>query len=246
VPQPTPTPDPAPTGSITIIRHGEKPSDANDHTLAPKGHLRADALPGFFTSGKVPQPTWVFASKGNTTSQRMVQTARPTVDLLHVPLDTSLDSENAVSATAKLLVAKAKAGETVLAVLEHSAIPGVAAELVKALGGTWATKPPKDWADSDFATAWVFAPGGRFSVVQEAVLPGDKGYQPPAPPSPSPAPSVPPAPVPAPPVEVPAPSPAPPPVTEPDPVPSWPTPSPVPAQPSLWEQIVAWFRRYFG
>lgn len=183
VPVPTPTPTPTPTpvpgsgpGPIIIIRHGEKPADANDHTLSPKGQQRAHALPPLFTNPRADlhRPTWVFASKGDTTSMRMVQTAQPTVDALHVPLDTRYDVENAVNLTAKLLVDKAKAGETVLAVIEHSAIPA----LLKAVGQllNCKDKTMTDYPSGRFDLGAKFV-GGRYSEFNESVLSGDVGYK---------------------------------------------------------------------
>ncbi|HEY9417648.1 MAG TPA: polysaccharide lyase family 7 protein, partial [Pseudonocardia sp.] len=123
----TPQPVPAITPTIMIIRHGEKPASKDDHTLSPKGQQRALAIRdrGLFTTPRVDlyRPTYVFSSKGQTTSMRMLQTAQPTAEALHLPIDTSLDTENAVDATAKLLVKQARAGQVVLAVLEHSAVP---------------------------------------------------------------------------------------------------------------------------
>lgn len=171
--------------TLMILRHANKPANKNDHTLSAEGRKRAAALPPLFTAPRPDlfKPTYIFASKGNTSSLRMVQTALPTAAALGLEIDTSLDSENAVSSTAKLLVAKAKAGEVVLAVLEHSCIAAVAAELVKQLGGRWNAKPPKTWSDSDFSTILKFVGDGKgnwtFSETDEGVLPDDPGYVPP-------------------------------------------------------------------
>lgn len=168
---------------IQILRHAEKPADASDHTLAPKGVLRAKALPPLFTVPRsdLYKPTYVFASKGSTTSMRMLQTAQPVATALGLSIDTGLDSENAISQTAALLAKQALVGKTVLAVLEHSALPAVGAALVKALGGTWTGKVPSSWDDADFHTGWKFVGDGAghwtFSTFEESVLVGDPGYQ---------------------------------------------------------------------
>lgn len=219
--QPTPEsqPEPTPVGPIAIIRHGEKPS-GDSHELSAKGWDRARALPPLWTTPRADlfQPTWVFASKGQTDSMRMLQTALPTAEALGLLPDTSLDSETAIDATAKLLVAKAKAGLKVLAVLEHSAIPAVGKAMSKFLD---TDKPPSDWDDDDYSSGWMWV-NGRFVTFQESVLPGDRGYE-------APAPDPVPVPDPVPPVETPD-EPVPPPVPDPDPVPpAEPTEPPQPA-----------------
>lgn len=172
------TPPPPPPGNppvVMIIRHGEKPADKNDHTLSPIGKQRAEALPSIFVTPKAGlfKPSWIFASKGATSSMRMLQTAQPTANDLGLTVDTRYDSENAVAETAKLLVDQAKAGEVVLAVLEHSALPAVA----KALGKS-SPSVPSTWPDDRFDEVWVFVGDGKggwtFTQVPELVLSGDK------------------------------------------------------------------------
>lgn len=253
-PDPAPVPAPAPADGlivVQIIRHGEKPSDPNSHVLSAKGEQRAAALPPLFTTPRVDlyRPTWVFASKGATDSMRMVQTATPTVQALGITLDASLDSESAVKQTAKLLADKAKAGEVVLAVLEHSAIAAVSAELVKQLGGTWHGKPRKDWPDTDFSTIEKFVGDAKaktftYSEVDEGVLPGDPGWVAPppvvTPPVVDPPPVADPPPVVIPePVPTPEPVPAPPPQSDPVPLPA-PTPEP------FWARFIAWLCKLLG
>ena len=264
VPDPTPTPDPTPVpvptgaGPIFVIRHGEKPSDSNDHTLAPKGVLRANALPPLFTVPRadLARPTWIFASKGASDSMRMVQTAQPTADALHLTMDTRYDVETAVKDTATLLVKQAKAGLVVLAVLEHSAIPAVLKEIAKQLGTK--DKVPTSHADDDFHTGYRFF-GPSFAIWQESVLPGDPGFvaapAPVTPPVTDPPPVVtPPVVTVPPPVDVPpvvAP-PVEPPVVVPDPPveqpPAEPTrdPAPKPSVPDWWTAFIEWIRKVFG
>lgn len=191
VPIPTPTPVPVPTVQgpvVMIIRHGEKPSDANDHTLAPKGVLRAAALPPIFTTPRADlfRPSYIFASKGTTTSMRMLQTATPTANKLALSVDTTFDSESAITQTAQRLADVALSGKVVLAVLEHSAIAAVASALVKTLGGKWNAKTPSSWSDSDFSSIWKFVGDGKgswtFSKTDEGVLEGDPGWKKPVPP----------------------------------------------------------------
>jgi hypothetical protein len=228
--------------TIMIIRHGEKPSNSDDHTLSVKGHMRADALPPLFVKPRadLARPTFIFASKGDTTSMRMVQTALPTANALKISIDSSLDSENAVTKTAQLLANQALAGQVVLAVIEHSALPAVASALVKALGGKWNAKTPSSWPDDDFSTIYKFVGDGKnwtFSKLAESVLPGDPGYQVPLPTDPPPAP-IPPVATPpvvvSPPVE---PKPTPPPTVPPSSIPL------PPVTTSWWDVFVAWVKR---
>jgi hypothetical protein len=241
---PTTVPPKPAVGPIMVLRHGEKPSSATDHTLSPKGQLRAAALPPLFTVPRTDlhRPTWIFASKGNTTSQRMVQTATPTAAALGLPIDTSLDSESAVDATAALLVGKAKAGETVLAVLEHSCIPAVLKAVAKLLGmAKTSPKPMTDYPDDRFDLGVKFEPGTAgwvYSEFNESVLPGDIGFV-------APPPVVDPPPV-DPPVTVPpvvVDPPADPPVVVP---PVEPEPQPAPSAPDWWQSFIDWLRRIFG
>ena len=253
-PQPTPTPEPAPTGRmvIQIVRHGEKPADANSHVLSKRGEDRAEALVDVFGTPRpgFERPSWIFASKGQTTSQRMVQTATPLAGDLGLAIDSRYDSENAVEETAALLAKQAKAGFSVLAVLEHSCIVKVETALVKKLGGKLKSgKVRKDWNDKDFSSCdrLESTDGGAtwtYSTKDEGALEGDPGYTKPTPPAPDPAPTPTPAPEP-----VPAPQPEPTPVPVPVPVPAPQTPTqeaPKAAEPTLWERLVAWWRATFG
>lgn len=245
---PTPVPPKPAVGPIMVLRHGEKPSSSDDHTLSPQGQLRAAALPPLFTVPRADlhRPTWIFASKGDTTSMRMLQTATPTATALGLSIDTSLDSENAVEATAALLVGKAKAGETVLAVLEHSAIPAVLKAVAKLLGmAKTSPKPMTDYPDDRFDLGVKFEPGTAgwvYSEFNESVLPGDTGFVAP-PPVVDPPPVDPPATVP--PVVDP---PADPPV-EPDPpvvVPPVDPELPAPPKPDWLVKFIEWLKRLFG
>lgn len=196
---PTPTPVPVPTTGpvIMIIRHGEKDDNADgkddvSHGLSKRGQQRALAIRdrGLFITPRadLAVPTYVLASQGG----RMEQTAKPTADKLKLPIDVSLDVETAIDATAKLLVAKAKAGHNVWAVVEHKGIPALLKATAKLVGCT--DKLPSSHADADFHTGYKFT-GTRFITFQESVLPGDPGYVavPPVvtPPPPPPAPQFP-------------------------------------------------------
>jgi hypothetical protein len=169
-----------------VIRHGEKPSDKDSHVLSPKAEERAKALPAIFTAPRADlyKPSWIFASKGQSASLRMVQTATPTANALGLTLNTQYDVENAIALTATLLVKQAKAGLKVLAVVEHSAIPALLAEIAKLLGTK--VKTPTTHGDSDFYTGYLFE-GTGFRTFQESVLSTDPGYK--APPATDPAPT---------------------------------------------------------
>lgn len=162
-------PQPAATKTVMVIRHGEKPTDKNSHVLNSVGEERAERLSGLFRNppAGLAKPDVLFASKGNTDSMRPLQTLQPLARDLHLSIDTHLDSENAISDTAKWL--KAQNGVT-LASLEHSAIPGVCKLFASV---------PSTWPDDRFDVVWVFTStdGGKswkFTQVPENVMPGDK------------------------------------------------------------------------
>lgn len=171
VPVPPPTPAPPPSGTVLLVlRHAEKPKDKNDHTLNATGRLRATALAEFFTrpNGPLPVPQRIYASKGNTSSMRPLQTVQPLAARLGLTINTKFDVEAAESATAKEL--KGLTGVTVMC-MEHSAIVG----MCKALG-TASPKLPKEWDSKRFDMVWVFtktAKGWDFTQVPELVLAGD-------------------------------------------------------------------------
>jgi hypothetical protein len=243
-PTPTPVPQPTAAAPIQIIRHGEKPDDKDNHQLAPKGWDRARLLPTLFELPRsdLYRPTYVFASKGNTRSERMVQTATPTAQALHLAIDDRYDVENAVTETAALLVRQARAGQTVLAVVEHSAIPALLHEIAELL--RLAKVSEYKHGDGDWSTIHIFA-DGRYRKTDEGVLPGDPGYTAPPPPVTNPQPPKPvdPAPVEPPPVVTPpAPPEAPPPVPT-TPAPTSPPPAPAPAR-SWWQRLLDWFDSY--
>lgn len=178
VPVPTPTPAPTAQSLIFIQRHAEKDDNADGvddvlHGLSAKGRARALAIRdrGLFITPRadLAVPTYVLASQGG----RMEQTAKPTADVLKLPIDVSLDVETATDAAAKLLVAQAKAGFIVWAVVEHKGIPALLKATAKLLGCT--DKVPSSHADADFHTGYTFK-GAKFSTWQESVLPGDPGY----------------------------------------------------------------------
>jgi hypothetical protein len=103
----------------------------------------------------------------------MEQTAKPTADVLKLPIDVSLDVETSIDKAAALLVKQARAGKIVWAVVEHGAIPPLLKATAKLLECT--DKLPSSHADDDFHTGYAFR-GARFSIWQESVLPGDPGY----------------------------------------------------------------------
>lgn len=255
---PAPVPQPPAQTVIMINRHANKDDNGDGvddvaHGLSAKGILRANAIRdrGLFITPRadLAVPTYIFASGPAPT--RMVQTAKPTADVLMESIDDSLDSENAIDETAALLVAKAKSGLVVWAVLEHSAIPGVLKAVAKLLGCK--DKIPSSHADADFTTIYKFT-GTRFSTSQESVLAGDLGYVAPAPP---------PVVTPVPPVVTPVPDPVPPVVVDPGP-PVIPTPPPVeppivPEPPVIvppvvepepkdpwWERLIGWLLRWWN
>lgn len=180
-PPASPPAPPAPAGTrvVQIIRHGEKPSDSNIHTLSDRGYERAFKIAWLFTRDNLPErglyrPDRLAASKGNTSSMRMVQTLTPLAGpkALNLPISSQYDWENAEKEVAAWL--KAQAGVT-LACGEHSALVAVGKEFKLSSG-----KLPGTWPDDRFDVVWVFVStdGGKtwafHQVPEMLLLPGDK------------------------------------------------------------------------
>lgn len=180
-PPPTPTPQPVPPGTrvVMILRHGERPDDPNSHVLSVRGQERASKLAWLFTRPDLVErglhrPERLAASKGNTSSMRMVQTLTPLAGpkALNLPIDTRFDWENAQKDVAAWL--RAQTGVT-LACGEHSALVEVGKGFTLNSG-----KLPGTWPGDRFDVIWVFTStdGGKtwaFRQIPEMLLlPGDK------------------------------------------------------------------------
>lgn len=187
-----------PTGprTITIIRHGEKPSETdptqppfgveasgkqNPHSLIPQGWQRANALADLLSGDAVrapfARPTALFAPlyPDHEDMHRPYQTLMPTAAKLGLPIQTPFPEGQEADLAQTILQ---QAGADVLVCWEHHHLPMIVAGLAPALG--LATVPPNGqlWPDNDFWSALVFGPdatGAAYQVFQtsEALLQGD-------------------------------------------------------------------------
>lgn len=187
-----------PTGpsSITIIRHGEKPSEtdrtvppfgldaqgvANVHSLTSVGWQRANALADLVGHDPVRPPFWrptqLYAPLFSTdeSERRTYQTLLPTSARLGLPIQTPFAEDSEPDLATQVA---AQASADVLICWEHRRIPRIVATLAQLLG--LAALPPNAslWPDDDFWTALIIAPdaaGAGYAITQtsEALLPGD-------------------------------------------------------------------------
>lgn len=176
-PTPTPvTPKPRPKRVVMVMRHGEKPSDEDDHSLSSKGKARAEALAGLFApvTGVLREglykPDRLIASKGNTASMRMVETVMPLKLRTGLPLNTRYDFEEQESEVGKWLAQRL---DITLVCSEHSAIVEMCKNLGKISPGM-----PKKWPSDRFDVIWVFTSDDgknwKFTQVPQLLLAGDK------------------------------------------------------------------------
>ena len=118
-------------------------------------------------------PTIVYAADGPVAGERMKQTA----SLLCAALKTTpvLSFDKGKEANLAKALKALPAGTQALVVWEHSRIPAIGPAL-----GKVSPKPPSAYPSNRFDVVWVYnlqADGSwKFSQVNEAILPTDKGY----------------------------------------------------------------------
>lgn len=175
IPGPFPTPGTSrPKRVVIVLRHGEKPSDPNDHTLNAAGQQRAAALADLFLRDQLPAGLWhpdrLIASKGNTLSERPRQTVQPLADRGHLPLNLRYDAEKDYKVLGPWLAQRL---DVTMVCLEHTAIINTCRGL-----GTISPAMPKSWPSDRFDVFWVFtSDDGKvwtFTQVPQLLLPGDR------------------------------------------------------------------------
>jgi hypothetical protein len=171
---------------IMIVRHAEKPTQANgehgirpdgrhdQHSLNVRGWVRAGALVGLFApphgepKDGLRRLDAIYASgHADDGSRRPVQTVTPLAERLglHIHHGCGLGEE-------KELAAKLAdhGGGGALVAWHHEAIP----DIIGALG---AADFPRDWPDDRFDVVWTLTPQGsgwRFAQVPQLLLAGDR------------------------------------------------------------------------
>ncbi|GAA5532236.1 hypothetical protein [Deinococcus aluminii] len=181
--------------SITVIRHGEKPTGAKDSasgvnergearpdSLTPRGWQRAGALAALLGAERVlapfTRPTVLYACGYHGDPAGQHHRPRETITPLswrlgldiHAPL---LKTEGAALATEHMLK---DAGQEVLVCWEHHNIPPMVAALAEALGVSQIPAAGRQWPDSDFSSALIFSRAGdgfELRQVSQGVLDGD-------------------------------------------------------------------------
>ena len=163
-PAPTQSP-PLRPAQIILIRHAEKPPDAENPHLSRAGVKRADQLVSFITTDtamtRFGSPVAVFATQTtkNDNGQRTQETVAPLARALKLPVQTPFLGKDYGELARLILTTSAYAGKTVLICWNHDAIPQLAA----ALGVT--PQPPK-WKASVFDRVYVISyRGGKVALA---------------------------------------------------------------------------------
>jgi broad specificity phosphatase PhoE len=151
--------------TIFIIRHAEKPDDANDPHLSEKGRRRAAALPGYPFSAL----SAVFAAKTTSESARPVETITPLAAARQLEISAEVKDKEFPTLVEHVL-AKNFEGKDILICWHHKEIP----HLTRALGVNLARS--YKWADV-YDRVWVltYLIDGTVSFEDrpQRLLPGD-------------------------------------------------------------------------
>jgi hypothetical protein len=174
-----------PATGIMLIRHAEKPDDADGgvdqkgnpdkHDLIVRGWQRAGALTQFFANprdpnGPIKRPATIFATEpsSGSESKRPLHTVTPLAKFLNVTIDSSI-----AEGSEQDLVNKASASSgVVLIAWHHEKIPAIANLILQNKSA------PQKWPGDRFDVVWIFtrdtstAPW-TFSQAPQLLLAGD-------------------------------------------------------------------------
>jgi hypothetical protein len=160
---------------ILIIRHGEKPSDAEMVGLSEEGKERAKALHKLFEKSDerpdpFPRPDFIFATKDSKKSHRPRLTVTPLAKKLELKIDDRFANADFAKLANELLSESKYAGKTVLVGWHHGIIPQLAAKL-------GAKDAPDTWKDAVFDRVWQldYDDKGKvtFQNLPQHLMPGD-------------------------------------------------------------------------
>jgi len=164
-PMPGQSPAPRPA-QIILIRHAEKPADAEDPHLSPAGVKRAQRLVSFVRTNRVVTrfglPVAVFATQTtkNENGQRTQETVAPLARALKLPVQTPFLGKDYAGLAKLILGNPAYAGKTVLICWNHEEITQLAAALgVK-------PEPPK-WKGDVFDRVYIISYRGKKATLSE-------------------------------------------------------------------------------
>jgi hypothetical protein len=177
--------------TISIIRHGEKPSTGDN--LTPMGQARAQAYISYFGNYAINEQTKtidaLFAASSSATSRRPYLTLEPLAKTLGLEINAMYDDKNPAPFVRELRENPSYDNANILISWRHSGM----LELAEALGvqahklapsANWATKP---WGVCVFG--WVlqicFDENGepdyeRTACVNQKLMFGDHGQNPPS------------------------------------------------------------------
>lgn len=181
--------------TITIIRHGEKPTGQKHSplgvdergkeqadSLTPRGWQRAGALAVLLGGRAVPtpflRPTILYTCGYPTDPQGLTRRPRETITPLSLRLGLTIQvpvikDHGADLATDYVLK---ESGQDVLICWEHHHIPPMVAALAKALDIKEIPAAGRLWPEDDFSTALIFSRAGQgydLRQVNQDVLSGD-------------------------------------------------------------------------
>jgi len=120
---------------IILLRHADKPADANNPHLSRAGVKRAEELVSFITADPLMTrfglPVAVFATQTtkDDDGQRTQETVAPLAKALKLPVQTPYLGKNFARLAKLILGNPAFAGKTVLICWNHESIPQLAAAL---------------------------------------------------------------------------------------------------------------------
>ncbi|GLS20073.1 hypothetical protein GCM10007874_30900 [Labrys miyagiensis] len=157
---------------IVILRHAEKPADANDPNLSPAGQARAQMLATLIPQ-LFPNPNFLFAAAPSTESNRPVETLQPTATALNMTLNASYADGDYARLAGDLLSQPAYDGTLIIICWHHGHIPKLAKALGVASSVVDSTPPVvnKKWDSTVFDRFWIldFSQAGvsLTSILQE-------------------------------------------------------------------------------
>jgi hypothetical protein len=159
---------------IMLIRHAE--DDERSPSLSARGWQRAGALVRLFAPldasvvrKHLALPRHIVAARSDEHSTRALDTVQPLAEMLELPVDDSLGSDDPPAQVAQALRAL---DAPVLVCWRHDTLPALAEALLQRSGDT----PPK-WPDERHDVVWVIERGGanaHLVQVPQQVLPGDR------------------------------------------------------------------------
>jgi hypothetical protein len=176
---------------VMFIRHGEKPSDQgiphgvdehgrqNPHSLSVRGWTRAGGLAALFShaptspsTSQIVNPQRIYATQASVEakSQREVDTAKPTADLLKLKINDSHPHGHPHKVAEELLAEPTNP----LVVWHHGEIPAIVAHFsIENINDV-----PATWPEDRFDIVWILTRGSngsyKFSVMPQMLLVDDR------------------------------------------------------------------------